>query len=52
MLRTLADIPTLQMPMPAGADPYAVFAECRANVPLVRVEMGSCLRCAHAPSTL
>jgi cytochrome P450 family 103 len=40
MPRTLADIPTLPLPMPADADPYAVFAECRARVPFVRVEMG------------
>lgn len=54
MLRTLADIPTLQMPMPAGADPYAVFAECRANVPLVRVEMGLvlALRARHLDAVM
>ncbi len=40
MPRTLADIPTLPLPMPADADPYAVFAECRAQAPFVRVEMG------------
>jgi hypothetical protein len=40
MTRTLADIHTLPLPMPADADPYAVFAECRAKAPLVRVEMG------------
>lgn len=40
MPHTLADIPTLPLPMPADADPYAVFAECRAKAPFVRVEMG------------
>jgi cytochrome P450 family 103 len=54
MTRTLADIPTLPLPMPADADPYAVFAEYRAKVPLVRVEMGLvlALRARHLDAVM
>lgn len=54
MPRTLADIPTLPLPMPANADPYAVFADYRAKGPFVRVEMGLvlALRARHLDAVM